>query len=139
MKQKLRPLAERPFAQDFSGDGKTQQHFTEGCDVNNIIAQYAQTGVDVHADRATNQRFGYATSTSYLEAMQNIAEINSAFAELPSKDRSQFDNDPAQWVESLEEPETIDEVDDPPAAPEPPQEPPEAPPSPPNEGETDST
>ncbi len=97
------------FAQDFSGESKTQQHFRDECDVNNIVAAFAQTHVDPHAERAQNQRFGFASSQTFSEAMQNIAQIRSAFADLPSSERSSFANDPARWIDSLT---TVDEPDE---------------------------
>lgn len=89
----------RPFAQDFSGDGQTQQHFKASCDVNNIIATYTQTGIDPYADRIRNQKFGFATSTDFSEAMRKTAEVRSAFALLPSAERSHFHNDPSAWFD----------------------------------------
>ena len=121
----------RRFSQDFSGESKTQQHFTASCDVNNIVAHFLQTGVDPHADRAQNQQFGFASSQDFSEAMQNVAEINTRFAELPSEERSAFANDPAQWLEYELTPLPPEEEETPPV---PSQEPePEAP----NEDEKD--
>lgn len=102
----------RPFAQDFSQGGRTQQHFKDSCDVNNIVAQYAVTGMDPYADRLVKQEFGYATSQSFEEAMRNTAEIRSAFAELPAEDRQGFGNDPGAWLDSILTP-----TQDPPAEP----------------------
>jgi len=94
----------RPFAMDFSGESKTQQHFKDACDVNNIVAHFRATGIDPYAERLTNQHFGYASSQTFTEAMQNIAQIQTAFAELPSEERSAHQNDPATWLESLAAP-----------------------------------
>lgn len=91
----------RPFSQDFSGTGKTQQHFKDSCDVNNIVAHYLSTGIDLHADRMAQKTFGYASSQDFSEAMRNVAEINSAFADQPATIRQEFSNDPASWLESL--------------------------------------
>lgn len=82
----------------------TQQHFKDSCDINNIVAMFTATGIDPHAERKSKMQFGYASSQSFSEAMQNIAEINTAFAELPSQTRSDFSNDPARWLEHLATP-----------------------------------
>jgi len=100
----------RPFAQDFSGESKTQQHFTESCDVNNIVAAFVSTGIDPHAERLSLQKFGYASSQDFSEAMQNVAEVQSAFAALPSETRQEFGNDPTAWIEHLATPESPDEI-----------------------------
>ncbi len=95
---------QRKYSQDFSGVSKTDRSFRAGCDVNNIVAHYQATGIDPYADRIPTQRFGHASSQSYEEAMRNVAEINSAFAELPSAERSLHYNDPARWIDHLNTP-----------------------------------
>lgn len=102
----------RPFSQDFSGPGKTQQHFTESADVNNIVAQFRATGIDPYAARLQQKTFGYASSQNFSDAMQNIAEINSAFAELPSAERQTHSNDPAVWLDHLAQTPTPEPLDD---------------------------
>jgi len=94
-------MKKRPFAQDFSGHGKTQQHFKQSCDVNNIVAHYTATGIDPYADRLKQQRFGFASSKTYEEAMRDTAEVNSAFLDLPSAKRAEYQNEPGNWLESL--------------------------------------
>lgn len=96
--------SKRKFSQDFSGESKTQQHFQASCDVNNIVAAFQTTGLDPRADRVGKESYGFATSQDFSEAMQNIAEINSGFAELPSEERQAFSNDPVQWIDSLATP-----------------------------------
>jgi len=104
---------ERKYAQDFSGDSVTQQHFKNQCDVNQIVAAYEATGVDPYAHRAQQQNFGFATSKTFEQASREIAEVHSAFAALPSKERSAFANDPAQWIEAINTPaEIVEEIID---------------------------
>jgi len=69
------------------------------------VARYVATGLDPYADRIGKQTFGFASSRSFTEAMQAVAEVESAFAALPSEIRSEFSNDPAQWLESLGTPD----------------------------------
>lgn len=114
----------RPFAQDFSGDGRTQQHFKQSCDVNNIVAHYTATGIDPYADRAAKQIFGFASSQTFEEALRATAEVNSAFASLPSDTRSEFANSPSAWLDHLS---TLSVESDENTPPESPQEPPNTP------------
>lgn len=119
----------RPFAQSFPGESKVQRHFKDSCDVNNIVAHFLQTGIDPHADRLKNQKFGYASSQTFEEAMRNIAEINSSFAELSAEVRQEHLNDPARWIDAMASPTPPDEnIVDPEAPQEPSPTPPEAPP-----------
>lgn len=123
----------RKYAQDFSGETQTQQQFKDSVDVNNIVRSYTRTGIDPYADRVQNQKFGFATSKDFTESAYAVAEINSAFADLPSAERSQHDNEPANWLESLIEPEPSPEPE---TAPEALSEPPAEPASTPDKPET---
>lgn len=69
--------------------------------MNNIINHFRVTGIDPHADRAKNQHFGFASSQTFEEALRNTAEVNSAFENLPSNKRAEFDNNPSLWLDSL--------------------------------------
>ncbi len=103
-KQKSQPEnrpVKRRFSQDFLAGGQTQQNFKASCDVNVIVAHYKQTGLDPYADRIGKQSFGFATSRDFSEAMRQTAEVNSAFASLPSTIRSEFDNNAAAWFDSI--------------------------------------
>lgn len=88
---------QRKYSQDFSGPSETQQQFKESCDVNRIIAHYANTGQELPQSNPAN--FGFASSQTYSEAMQKVAEVNSAFAELPSDERQLYHNNPEEWLE----------------------------------------
>lgn len=100
MTKKKTTKRERKYAQDFSGVSKTDRSFAPAHDVNNIVRHYENTGLDPYESRLANKRFGYATSKTYLEAQREIAEINTAFNELPSAQRAYFQNDPALWIEA---------------------------------------
>lgn len=108
-KSTKKPPAKRRFSQDFSGESKTQQHFSDSADVNNIVASYRATGLDPYAERLKLKRFGYASSQTFSEAMRNVAEIQTSFQELPSNIRQDFQNDPGRWIDSLTTPITPDE------------------------------
>lgn len=85
------------------GSSKTQQHFKDESDINRIVNKYAETGIITHI-RQQPQQYGYATSQSFTEAMQIVAEAKSNFAELPSSVRTHFNNDPAQYLDAIEDP-----------------------------------
>jgi len=118
MTKKSKVAGKRPFSIDLSGPSPTQQHFKDEADVNNIVAHYAQTGIDPYIDRLKRRTFGYATSQTFEEAMRNTAEVNSAFEDLPSEVRQGFSNDPGQWIDSMAGPPPQDETIVPPEAPE---------------------
>lgn len=94
----------RKFSQDFSGVSKTDRSFGPACDVNAIVRHYEQTGIDPYISRKAAEQFGDVSSQNYLEAMRTVADVNSAFAELPSAERHAHSNDPQQWIEHLNTP-----------------------------------
>jgi len=99
----------RKFSQDFSGKSKTDPSFAPSCNVNTIVKHYEATGIDPFPD-AAKQVFGYATSKTYEEALRETAEVESAFASLPSHVRAQFANDPTRWLDSHETPKEAPEA-----------------------------
>ena len=98
----------------------TQQQFREATDVNRIVRHFHKTGLDPYEERKTNQKFGFATSLDFAEAMRQCAEVESAFHDLPSGERQRLGNDPAAWLEELSQAPTPDmEISEPaPAEPE---------------------
>lgn len=80
----------------------TKQSFKAECDINNILIKYQKTGVFDHVQKYEPQYFD-TTSADFHEAMNTVANAETMFAELPSKARAHFDNDPAQFLNFFEE------------------------------------
>jgi len=76
-------------ALSFPEKGQTQQHFTEACDVNNIVERYQRTGILDHVNPATG-RYGYAPSRSYADVAFAVAAMRSQYETLPEKVRERF-------------------------------------------------
>jgi len=103
------------LAQDFSGESVTQTHLRDMVDVNTIVRHYHKTGFLPPAQNAQN--FGFASSKTYEESMRDVAEVQSAFAELPAEQRQAHGNDPGRWIDSLmAEATPPDEIVDPEAS-----------------------
>ena len=97
------------LAQDFSGESVTQTHLRDMVDVNTIVRHYHKTGFLPPAQTA--QTFGFASAKTYEESMRDVAEVQSAFAELPAEQRQAHGNDPGRWIDSLmAEATTPDEI-----------------------------
>lgn len=116
----------RAYAREFTEPSQTQQGFRDMCDVNRLIRSVSESGVDPYAERRARQVFGYATSKTYKQALDEVRLVESAFHELPAPVRAEFQNDPYRWLESAIEPPAPSELvppAPPPAAPEPQTEP----------------
>jgi hypothetical protein len=79
----------RKYSQDFSGNSLTDQSFAPGCDVNNIVRHYQETGIDPNPDRKKMERYGEASTLTYEDAMRNKAELDSYTLENPDWDAPQ--------------------------------------------------
>ena len=113
----------RRYAQDFSKGGRTDASFAESCDVNRIVNHYQKTGIDIHADRLNQARYGEAPTLTYAEAMRYKAELDSTFALLPLSEQEKYDFSVHKWIsdQAAEKPahDLPTEAEDPPAKPAP--------------------
>lgn len=104
-------MARKSTALKFTEPGRTQQHFKAECDVNNIVRRFAETGIQESFARG-KPRFEFCTNQSFHEAQCIVAEVNTAFAEMPAKVRSYFSNDPANYIAALDDPDRRDDLVD---------------------------
>lgn len=92
------------------GKIRTQQQFKEECDINNIMRKYQEKGILPDLIK-TNPRYGdFSEAPTYLEAMETIFIAQKQFAALPAKVRDRFQNDPAQFLEFVHNPENENEM-----------------------------
>ena len=139
MKQKILRNV-RSHDKVFTSPTMAQQQFKDECDVNHIMRKYTQTGIVEHVSRYSPQ-YHDVPHMSYLEAANAVASANSMFEELPAKVRDNFKNDPARFLEWVQDPDNADKfhemgLADPPKEMSP-QSDNKPPPTPPPEGDTD--
>lgn len=83
---------------------KTKQSFKSECDIGRIVNQFQSTGLVTHVTREPG-RYAFASAQTFDESMRIVAEANSQFAELPAKIRSHFENNPAKFLDAVDDPE----------------------------------
>lgn len=92
---------------DFSEGNQTKQAFKDECDINQIMARYQKTGAMDHF--ATHQAtYGDIPAVDFQEAMNLVTSTNQMFNELPSSIRSAVNNDPAQFLAFVQDPENAE-------------------------------
>jgi len=94
-------------------EGKTHQSFKDECDVNAIVDRYAKTGLWGSSLKPGDRQplFGdFSNAPDFREAMDKINQANSDFANLPSRLRKRFNNDPAELLAFLSDPKNTDEA-----------------------------
>ncbi len=116
------------------GKTMTEQHHAKSCDINTIMAKYQKTGLIDHVTQHQGT-YGDVSGADFKKAQDLVAEQKSIFYELPSEVRTQFDNDPANYLDLVCEPDGLVTLQDMlnPA----PEEPENAPPKPSSEGTKD--
>lgn len=90
-------------------EGRTKQSHKDECDVNRIMARYMQTRVIDFVNKHQAQ-YGDVTAESYQDAMDKVARAKTMFHELPSKTRNRFQNDPAKFLDFVQNPANADEA-----------------------------
>lgn len=94
---------------DYS-DGRTKQSFKDETDVNQIVAKHTRMGTLSHLEQWGGE-YGDWSDFNFQEAQNQIARANSMFEQLPSAVRNQFSNDPARFLEFVNDPENADDLD----------------------------
>jgi phage internal scaffolding protein len=88
---------------------RTQQHFKDETDINNILRQFNITGQ--LPTKAITPRYGDFTGIyDYHSALNSVIAAEGEFMTLPAQLRARFDNDPQKLVEFLNNPENKEEA-----------------------------
>lgn len=83
----------------FETESLTQPQFEKDCDINHIMKKYELTGVLPSGTRKpVFEDVALVSSTNYIEAINIINEIDTAFDTLPALTRERFKNDPAELL-----------------------------------------
>lgn len=121
----------------FTGKGRTRQEFKEECDINHIMARFVRTGVIDHFS-VHGPQYGECPALEFQEALHLVDKAQTMFDALPAKVRKKFENDPAQFLEFVQDERNHAEmvemglakpIDEPPAPPPSAPAPPETPPA----------
>lgn len=97
------------FATVNNEDSMTQQSDKDEANINILMERYAQTGQI--PQMLEPGKFGdFSEVVDFRGAQEAIRAANEAFAEVPAKIRKQFDNDPAQFYEFVNDPNNLDEL-----------------------------
>ncbi len=87
-----------------TGHSRTKQSFKDETDINTIMARFQKTGMLEFVNKHEPQ-YGDVTALDFQSSMERVATSREMFAELPSKVRDRFENDPAKLLEFLDNPE----------------------------------
>lgn len=85
----------------------TQQSDANDCDINVIMARYQQTG---QVPQIVQQAIygDFTTVTDFRSALDMVRNAQEKFAELPAKIRAKFNNNPAEFMDFVHDPNNAD-------------------------------
>lgn len=89
--------------------GRTKQSFKAECDINTIIARFLKTGI-LDFTSKNQPRYGDTTGMEYTAACQTVAAAKSLFNELPAALRARFENEPAKFLDFVQDKRNADEA-----------------------------
>jgi len=91
---------------------RTQAHFAEQCDVNNIVKKYKVNGFLSHTHGRQGVYGDFSNVTDYQTALQTVIDAQNGFMTLPASVRKKFENDPQQLLTFLSDPKNAQEAFD---------------------------
>lgn len=99
----------------FDDPSLTRQEFKDECDLGKIIARFSATPEGLEqlqmARSFVESRFEDVSGiTDYQSALNAVKAADEAFLRLPPLVRTKFDNDPAKFLDFVDDPKNIDEL-----------------------------
>lgn len=91
------------------GSSLTIQSQKKECDINLLVSKYKQGGIISHVNNMQAQ-YGDLTGYDFHEYQNKIASAISSFEALPSRVRNRFQNDPALFLDFMNNPENLHEM-----------------------------
>lgn len=90
---------------DCSSPKITDQSSKAMCDINNIMAQYAKTGLFTHLSKDVGQYIDNTLAIPLEQAHDMLMEAKDLFYQLPAQVRKLMQNDPTQLNEFISDPD----------------------------------
>lgn len=88
---------------------RAKQSFKDQCDINVIMAKFQKTGVITHVNKREPE-YGFASSNDLKESLKIVENAQQMFDELPSKIRKKFDNNPALFLDFVQDEANVPEA-----------------------------
>lgn len=88
----------------------TQQSFKEECDINTIVRNFGVTGQLPEGVHAMPLPSDFQETMDYRESLHVIMEADKAFHAYPAELRARFMNDPARFIEFVNNPDNAEEA-----------------------------
>lgn len=104
----------RPHSITFTGPSRTLKDPAKDCDLGSIIKRFhKQYGVnleDVYKDYKGGFYGDFSHISDYQSALDQVAQAQESFMSLPADVRRRFENDPAQFIEFVDNPDNYQQL-----------------------------
>lgn len=97
------------FQTDVGKESMTKQSHKAECDINNIMKRYQKTGVLSHVNEV-QPVYGDVPAIEYREALEAVMKAEEMFNSMPGSLRREFDNDPAQFLDFVQNEKNLDRM-----------------------------
>lgn len=99
----------------FDEPSLTRQEFKDECDLGLIVQKFSSNpeGMEalLNARNFVQGRFEDVSAVvDYQTALAQIKQADEAFMRLPAQVRTRFDNDPAKFLDFVDDPKNVDEL-----------------------------
>lgn len=92
----------KPFSGiTFTEPSRTKQSELADCDINNIMARYATTGVITHLQKGEPLYGDFSEVEDYQASLAKVMSAEDRFASLPSELRKKFDYNPQNMIDFI--------------------------------------
>lgn len=98
----------KPFS--VSGASMTKQSFKRECDINVLLAKYRKTGFIDHLAKHSGDYADLPAGQSYHDAMNLVLDAQESFMQLPSEIRNMFKNNPAEFLDFVDDPANAEKL-----------------------------
>jgi phage internal scaffolding protein len=88
----------------------TEQSHKNSCDIHGIMRRYEKTGVLEHTQKYEGKYGGFPGSIDFQEHMNIIIEAEKMFMTVPAKIRAQFNNEPGEFVDYMQDDKNYDQI-----------------------------
>lgn len=114
-KFKYFPVAERRrerprHVKEFKLPSRTMQEFKKECDINVLMKRYQKTGLFPQHPGDKPRYVSNIGMPDYQQSLEIVMQAQSDFNSLNSELRKRFDNDPAKFLEFVNNPDNADEL-----------------------------
>jgi hypothetical protein len=103
-------LGNEDYSETFT-DGITEQHHTDQCDINKILAQFMETGILPNQKHA-NPQYGDVSEVDFTDMQNTLATAKTLFEELPEQVKDRFNNEMHTFLNFAENPKNLQEMEE---------------------------